>query len=96
VDDHERAGGAGQGGVEAARPAVRALGEDRGRLDDQRGVELETLGHVRVEQVDRRAERSGGRVGEADLSQRHAHGGQEERGRDDADAADLACQPRRP
>ena len=43
VDDGQRAGGAGERGVEAAGAAVGALGEDRRGLDDDDRVELEAL-----------------------------------------------------
>src|SRR3954454_2764099 len=57
VHDRERARRAGERGVEAADPAVRALAQDRRGLDDDDGVELEPLRDVQVEQVDAGAER---------------------------------------
>ena len=52
MHDREGAGGAGQGRVEPAAAAVGLLGEDRRRLDDDGGVELEALDRAEAEQVD--------------------------------------------
>ena len=49
MHDRERAGRPRERGVETAGAAVRALGEDRGGLDDDDRVELEALGDVEVE-----------------------------------------------